>query len=353
MKRKWIIGGLVVAAISGAVWYWQHTQAAKAVSAKAETNVAPALATAVSALGRIEPAGGVTRLSVPGMSEGARVARLLVSEGEAVTAGQVVAVLESESSKQAALQEARRQVTVAEARLTQTRAPAKVSEQAAQQHSLARWQAELVQAERELKRYAELVESGDLAAARLEGKRLAVDTLKAEIERTKAQQAVLTEYRQVDAAVIEAEIAQAQAAVARLANEITLTRLTAPVNGHVIKVHARVGEAIGAKGLLEIGRTDAMYAIAEVYETDITRVTTGQTAQITARALTGTLRGKVERLGWQIGKKETPSNDPAADSDARVVEVFIRLDETDSARVKALTNLRVEIVIGKEDAKKN
>ena len=345
MKRNLLISLIVIAALVGG-WWWYGQSNRSAAREETQADDTPPLASdKVSALGRLEPAGGLIRLSAPTQVDGARVAKLLVREGDTVRAGQLIAVLDAEATKLAALNEAKHQVELAEAKLAQTRAPAKASEIEAQRTVTARLQAELAQAEREYARYQTLEASGDIPLARLEGKRLAVDTLKAELARAQAQQTVLREYRQVDARVSEAEIAQARAVVARLAAELELTHIRAPQAGQVFRIHTRVGETIGAKGILDLGRTDQMYAVAEVYESDIARVTVGQTATITARSLTEPLKGSVELIGLQIGKKDLISNDPAADADARVVEVKIKLDEASSRRVAALTNLRLEIVI--------
>jgi HlyD family secretion protein len=57
------------------------------------------------------------------------------------------------------------------------------------------------------------------------------------------------------------------------------------------------------------------------------------------------LEGTVARIGKQIGKKDVLNTDPAADTDARVVEVRIRLAPESSKKVAALTNLQVEVKI--------
>jgi len=88
-----------------------------------------------------------------------------------------------------------------------------------------------------------------------------------------------------------------------------------------------------------------MYAIAEVYETDIARVRVGQPATINSRAIGKQLGGVVERIRQQVRKLDQLGTDPAARKDARIVEVEIRLDN--SAPAAGLTNLQVEIVIGR------
>jgi HlyD family secretion protein len=117
----------------------------------------------------------------------------------------------------------------------------------------------------------------------------------------------------------------------------------APLRGQVIEIHARQGERVGPSGIAEIADTDRMYAIAEVYETDVGRVKPGQRATIRSRALEPSLEGTVERIGMKIGKLDVLDTDPAARTDARVVEVEVRLD--DSARAAALSNLQVEVAI--------
>jgi len=117
----------------------------------------------------------------------------------------------------------------------------------------------------------------------------------------------------------------------------------APIRGQVIEIHARQGERVGPGGIAEIAQTDHMYAVAEVYETDVARVKPGQHATIRSRALDPSLTGTVDRVGMKIGKLDVLDTDPAARTDARVVEVEIKLD--DSARAAALSNLQVEVAI--------
>ena len=119
-------------------------------------------------------------------------------------------------------------------------------------------------------------------------------------------------------------------------------------NGRVLKIHVAPGEAVSrsdSKGMLEIGETDQMYAVAEVFEADIHRVQTGQFVELTVRTTNQTLHGEVESLGLQIGKRNILDTDPVADLDSRVVEVRIRLRAADSRTVAGLTNLRVDVRI--------
>jgi HlyD family secretion protein len=180
----------------------------------------------------------------------------------------------------------------------------------------------------------------DAAVARLQVELAEAERQFQRLQRLYKQRVVSTEEREVQGTkrdVIKAELREAQA-------ERELARVRAPIDGRVLKVRAYPGEMVGGDGVCEIGQTDAMYAIAEVYEDDIGFVRVGQLATVTSPALNGDVHGTVEEIGWKIGKMDVLSTDPAAKTDARVVEVRIQL--ADSDRVAHLTNLQVEVRIG-------
>ena len=62
-------------------------------------------------------------------------------------------------------------------------------------------------------------------------------------------------------------------------------------------------------------------------------------------AFSGELKGTVIEIGRKIGKKNILNNDPAADVDARVVEVRISLSPRDSDLVAGLTDAKVLVQI--------
>lgn len=142
----------------------------------------------------------------------------------------------------------------------------------------------------------------------------------------------------------ETKVAALHAQRDRAAAELELTVVRSPVDGQVLQVHARQGERVGPDGIAEIGKTQKMTIVAEVYETDIGRVQVGQRARATSPALPGPVEGVVGRIGLKVGKKDVLSVDPTAKTDARVIEVEILLD--DARQVSGLTNLEVDVVIG-------
>ena len=343
---------------------------------------APAIAT-VSALGRLEPQGEVIQVFAPTAAEGARVETLRVTHGQRVRKGDVIAVLDTAARRQTALQEAQEQVKVAQAQLSQVEAGAKSgqiraqsrvvdrqqvelqTETEAQEATIARLRAELNNAELEARRYQVLYTDGAVSASLRDGKQLTADTVRQQlneaqanlirIQRSRQQQASeaqatldqIAEVRPVDVNVARSQVSAAQARVARAQAELDLVTVRSPQDGQVLKIHIRPGELVGTQGIVSLGQTRQMVAVAEVYELDISRIRVGQTATAISKnnAFPEVLRGKVVEVGLEINKKDVLNTDPAAQFDALVVEVKALLDEASSRRVAGLTNLSIQVLI--------
>ncbi len=337
----------------------------------------------VSALGRLEPDGELVQVFAPTSIEGARVERLQVSHAQRLRKGDVIAILDTYAQQQAVLREAKRQVEVAQAQLAQVKAGAKVgqiqaqervadrlqaeeqTETATQTATIARLEAELQNAELENQRYQKLYQEGAVSASLRDGKRLTADTvreslnearaglnrirlpLQQQIAEARATWAQIAQVRPVDVDVVRAEVAQAQAGVARAKADLDRAVVRSPQDGQVLKIHTRPGELVGNKGIISLGQTRQMVAVAEVYELDVSRVRVGQPATVTSKnnAFPDELHGKVMEVGLEIDKKDVLNTDPAAQFDARVVEVKVRLDAESSRKVAGLTNLSVQVAI--------
>lgn len=343
--------------------------------------VAPTVET-VSALGRLEPEGEVIQVFAPTSSEGARVEALRVSHGQQIRKGDVIAVLDTYKRRQAALWEAKEQLRVAQARLEQIEAGAKSGEiraqaqvalrqqvelqtqTTAQKATIARLQAELRNADIEARRYQALYTEGAVSASLRDRTQLTADTVRQQLNEAQANlsriqlsvskqvaqaQATLdqiAEVRPVDVNVVQSQVAQARASVARSQAELDLAIVRSPQDGQVLKIHTRPGELVGTQGIISLGQTQKMVAVAEVYELDISRVRVGQSATVTSKnnAFSEVLRGKVVEVGLEIGKQDVLNTDPAAQFDARVVEVKVLLDQP-SSRIAGLTNLSLQVAI--------
>ncbi|WP_414548489.1 ABC exporter membrane fusion protein [Anabaena sp. CCY 0017] len=337
---------------------------------------------AVTALGRLQPNGEVTNLSAPNSVNGVRVEKTLVKEGEEVKAGQVLAYLENYARSTAALQQALDKLEIAKARLAQVKSGAKSGDIAAQRAAIARLesqlkgdvaaqqatinriQAEVDNAQSENNRYQQLYKDGAVSASVADSKALQLktaqqqlteakanlnrtqNTLQDQLKEAKARLNSISEVRPVDVELAQTEVNSAVTAIKQAQADQALTYLKSPINGQILKIHAKTGEVISNAGFAEIGKISQMYVIAEVYQTDIQKVNLGQKATINSNAFPGTIQGTVSAIGWQVDRQSIFSLNPAADTDRRIVEVKISIDDpADSQRVARLTNLQVDVAI--------
>jgi HlyD family secretion protein len=335
----------------------------------------------ITALGRIEPEAGVINIAAPLALDGDRVAQWLVKEGDSVKSGQVIAILDSRDRAQDILQQAQEQVRVAIAQLNRVKAGAKNGEIQAQKAEVVRLQAELSgetaayqtaiallqvevrQAETEYNRYLKLYQQEAVAASILESKSLELETakarlkeaqtnlqrtansLKAELTQAKANLDRIVEVRPIDVSAAQIDVDNARASLKRMETELQQAYIRSPLEGQILKIHARTSEKIGEEGIADFGQTERMSVIAEVYHTDIALVRLEQEAIVTSQAFSGQLQGTVSQIGLQVNRQNVFSDRPGENLDRRIIEVKIRLTPEDSKRVRGLTNLQVQVAI--------
>ena len=381
----WCLGGLVVVptlliiAIT-LVRFLNHLKT-QPISSSETVHAKPPEIKKVVALGRIEPQGGVMSLSGPTSLDSVQVEQLLVQIGDRVKKGKIVAILDGRQRQQATLDEAKTKFKVAQSRLEKVKAGAKpgaigareaaianveaqlAGEIQTQQATIAKLTAELGNAQIEFQRNQQLYNQGAISASELDSKKLTLTTAqeqlneaRATLERTERTlnarlaeaQATLeetAEVRTVDVQIAQAEVNQAQAAVAKAQADMELAYVRAPVDGEILDIHTRPGEALDEKGIVEIGQTEQMMVVVEIDQNDINQVKIGQKAAVTSGVFPEELHGKVHQVGSLINKNDILDTDPAADEDSRVVEVEILLERKDSQKVAKLTNLEVDVVI--------
>jgi HlyD family secretion protein len=174
-----------------------------------------------------------------------------------------------------------------------------------------------------------------------------IATLQRQIDEEKARLKRLVEVSPTDVQMAQAQVSNAIASLRKAEAELKLSYVQAPSAGEILKIHTKSGEAISSEGIAEMGDTEQMTVIAEVPEDSIGRVRIGQNVTVSSDngAFSGEIKGTVTEIGRRIGKKDVLNNDPAADVDARVVEVKITLSPEDSQKVSGLTNAKVLVEI--------
>ncbi len=293
-RRWWLLLAGLAALATLAMVLQQRSKSTKPEPAPAAA-LAPARQEGVAALGRLDPQGDVRKLAAPsgGNGGGPRIAALLVKEGDTVLAGQLLARFDSR--------------------------PGLMADRSKLTSRIANLDRRLVLQNRDIARYRELSRTGSYPSGDLD-----------------ARETRLLE--------LQALRADAQAELQRVEAELALTELRAPIAGTVLRINARQGERpTDSDGVLELGASAQMEALVEVYESDIGRVRIGQAVSLVSEngGFQGSLAGRVIRINPQVRQRQLLATDPTGDADARIVEVRVSLDATDSRRVRNLTGLKV------------
>ncbi|MBC7967737.1 MAG: HlyD family efflux transporter periplasmic adaptor subunit [Fuerstia sp.] len=299
----------------------------------------------VGALGRIEPQSRVIKVNAPSTMEPPVVEKLHVDVGDEVTEGQTLAVLDSNRRELADVEEARASLLVAEKSLAQIQAGAKAGDIVAQEAMVERTRERLKLAEKKLDRIRRMVQSKVMSDDDLDVGIADVEVLQRELRQHEATLVALNEVRTVDVEYALAEVARARAELQRADADLEISVIRSPIAGSILRINSRGGERIGTDGLLELGDTREMDVVAEVHESDILRVKVDMPATIFLRNLDRTLHGHVIEIGGLVGRKDVLSDDPVDDTDARIVEVRIRLDAEDGQLVARMSYARVEVTI--------
>lgn len=377
--NKFLIPAIALALVALGVSFWlvvgrsNSSASSTATDNASQNNAKNAEAKrGISALGRLEPQGEVIKVASPSALGTSRIVKLMVKEGDQVKQGQVIAILDSYDRSVAALLQAQSQAQESSTNLDRVRAGAKSGDIVAQEGNVqsaaaninsfkanaARIQAELEIAGRDYNRFLQVYKEGAISQTVLDSYRLRVETLQGQLLQAQQQiqqaefqlkqsQGLLSSVREVrptDIQLAEAQLQTAIVNVKRAEVDLDLAQVRAPIDGQVIKINTKTGEVVSLEnGVIDLGNTNQMYVVAEVYETDIGRVKVGQAAAIASEAFDGEITGKVESIGLRIAKNDVLGTDPAAKTDVRVIEVKIKLD--DSKKVSGLTNLQVRVKI--------
>jgi HlyD family secretion protein len=343
-RRAWAFGAVALAAVAGGGFLWIGHGAADRTPPTA-TSAPPPAPIGVGALGRVEPATRVRKLTQPGGLNVTRLGALLVAEGERVAAGQVLAELADVPQKDAAVVQAEASVRQSRAALARIRAAGRVEEVEAQRARVEALRAAEQSALRDAVRSEALVPSGAGGAALAERNRFAAARATAERAEAEAGLQKLLVPRPEDIAVAEAELAVAEAAVAKARADAALSRITAPIAGTILKIYARPGDQVGADGLLDLADLDRLDVVADVYETDLARLRLGAAAELVVPGEARRYPAEVREIGWVVRRSTQAGTDPVAAVDARTVEVRLSIGEEGRQALTRRTNMQVQVSI--------
>ena len=258
-----------------------------------KADVIPSI-TAVAALGQLMPSGEIRQLAAPISQFGAspRLSKLLVNEGDFVEKGTVLAIFENREKLISDLEKKNNLITT---------------------NNL-----EIELKEDQIKRYELAVEKDAYSLVQLSQRK---------DELLKLQKQKITNIG--DKKNIEIDLYN--------------SKLRSPIDGYILAINTRVGERPKNDGILDIGSSQNMEALIEVYESDIDRVFISQNVELTSEngGFKKILKGKVIRISPQVKQRKVLSTDPTGDADARIIEVLVKLNKESINIVKNYTGMKV------------
>src|SRR6516225_6914083 len=335
--------------------------------------------TKVSALGRIQPSGGV--ISVFGLP-GDRIEKISVKEGDKVAKDSILAELASRKDRvlerdlvSVQLREARTQraaideagkakIAVIDAEIAQLQS-GRESDLKAQDAKIA---ALVLQSRvtndswnrlKSLKNTpvsAQDLEKSELLYQQAESELTAARAIRDKTEKGYTQNDTILKAKR-SAAVAELEEMLKRVPIDSVVENLKIAKrrleaaqVKAPVAGRVLKVIGHEGDATANQPIFQLADTDAMVVIAEVYQTDIHELDAWLSkapiqATITSRALGKPLTGEVQRhqITHLIAKNQMFSLNPREDVDRRIVEVQVDIRPDSVELASRYVGLEVQV----------
>ena len=291
-------------------------------------------------------------LACPGRMEGASevinvgagadgvIAEMRVFEGQAVRAGDVLAVIDRRDLN-AELSAARAQAEGARQARTRIMRGSRDEERRQAEAEVSAVQAMLTQALLRYERYERLFRQGVISEDQRDEAKKNLDVAEANLR------AAVKHKELVDAPPLpeeleraDAEVRAADQRVRSITERLEKVFVKAPISGTVLKTFMRPGETFSSftpQPILSLADVSSLRVRAEVDERDIGRVQVGQRVMVHSDSFqNGNLLGTVSRTGSQMGRKKVRTGDPAEKADRDVLEVLIDLDQQDKACIVGL-----------------
>jgi HlyD family secretion protein len=326
----------VLVLVTGSLWM---------VSTRTEPVSSPHAATerAVAAEGTVEAMRG--QEAEVGSQLTGRIARFLVNEGDWVTRGQVIAILDNADTR-ARLEEARGELAAAQAKLREVASGSREEEIRRAAASLGVQQAELKLAKTELDRHRRLRDEGIVSASALSEKERAHDVAAARVAEAEEHRRLLERGARHETVELHQRLVdKARATVELYETLLDKSSVRTPIAGKVIHKNLQEGEVVYAEApvpLVVVADVERTWINAEVDETDIGRISVGYRVDVTSDAYPGkTFRGRVSEIADYVGARKIRPNEAAKNLDMKVVQVKVTLDERSPFRLGMGVDVRI------------
>ncbi|HET7220479.1 MAG TPA: HlyD family efflux transporter periplasmic adaptor subunit [Vicinamibacterales bacterium] len=288
----------------------------------------PERAAAAAGPGLVEPLSEEVRVSA---QISGRLDRVLVDEGDRVTAGQLLAVIDNGDYK-ARVASAQAELAEREASRQRVVNGARQQERQEAAASLAEAEAVLENARADRLRRENLLREHVVSKAEADDAERAARVAAARVEAARQRlDLIAAGSRDEDKARAAADVGLARARLdeARAVYEKTLVR--APIAGVVLRRHRKAGESVSTQfdsPIVTLADDRVRRVRVDVDEADVSRIALGQPAYVTADAFGDRrFRGKVVRIGRLLGRKHVRTDEPTERVDSKILETLVELED--------------------------
>ena len=310
MKKKWkiILGVLVVLIAAGAGYASYRMKQAAIITVQTGKAVRQDLVQVVTASGEIKPRNYIN-IGSNNAGGPARITEILVTEGDHVRKGQLLARLES-VQPEADLAASRANVSSTEADSAAAEQGLRVADENIRtaQATIERAKADLERAKINFDRTQKLWDEKLIARQEFDQRRVDMEAYAAGVREAESRLAQQRAQRQQTAASLSASqrrITFAQANLRSAADRLARAQSVSPIDGVVTNLPVRVGETVvpgiqnsAASLIMTIADMSVITAEVKVDETDIVNVKLGQKTEVTIDAMPNrSFPGKVIEIG--------------------------------------------------------
>ena len=322
MRRSslFVLVGLLAITVVNVVVLRQRSVAPAALAAE------PDMPATAAGPGLVEAVSEEVRLSA---QIGGRLDQVLVDEGQRVTAGQVLAIVDNRDYR-ARVDTARADFEVRGAARRRVENGARGQERREAAAGVAEAEAVLANATANAERMRGLLRERVISKAESDDAERAERVARARIDAARQRLDLITAgAREEDSAQAAADVRLARARLDEATALYEKTFIRAPIDGVVLRRHRRAGESVSTQfdsPIVTIADDRVRRVRVDVDEADIGRIALGQAAYVTADAF-GDRRfpGTVVRVGQLLGRKNVRTDEPTERVDTKVLETLVEL----------------------------
>ena len=338
MQRRMImIGAAILVSISTATVIWGHSTNAT----RTKKLDKPTPEWVVAGAGRVEPESEDIKL---GAELSGKLKAVYVEEGDRVHEGQLLAELEN-ADYRAQVSSAEAELHQSEAQLRKVVNGARGEERREAYSTVEQARAVMNNSESEMLRRQKLFQAGVISREEADQYRKEFDVARAKFQEASEHHKLVDETaRQEDRDIATANLMQARARLQQAQALLAKTFVRSPIGGTVLRKHHRLGESVSNGStvpdpIVTIGATDRLRVRVDVDEADISKLTVGQRAYVTADAYGGKrFWGHIVRIGQELGRKNVRTDEPTERVDQKILETMIELDSAEKLPIGLRVN---------------